>query len=191
MPLSTRPPRPRRLERAEGLGKSTAPLFHAGYSLARMVLASPGRSIRTTRPAALVIAQRIRTLLHRVVAARILVPTPPALAADPEPVQLAQPAPAQAAVGAGEAPATRARVAEVDAAVLLVVVRDIVAGVPSPGTFVEGGGWAVDVVYHELDITSARVHVVMVKVVVGAHDHRDRTRVATEGDRTVTRWQRA
>lgn len=137
------------------------------------------------------IAQRIWAFLHRVVAARILIPTPPALAADPEPVQLAQPAPAQAAVGAGEAPATRARIAKVDTAVLLVVVRDIVAGVPSPGTFVEGGGWAVDVVYHKLDITSARVHVVMVKVVIGTHDHRDGARAATEGGRTVTRRQRA
>lgn len=192
-PLSTLPRRPRRPERAMGPRKSTVPLPEAGHSLSRPFLASsPGRRIRTTRTAALVIAQRIRTLLHRVVTARILVPTPPTLAADPESVQLAQPAPAQAAVGAGEAPATRAWVAEVDAAVLLVVVRDIVAGVPSPRTFVEGGGRAVDVVYHEFDVTSARVHVMVVKIVVGAHGHRDRARFATEGDRTMNRrrWAR-
>lgn len=105
------------------------------------------------------------------VAAGVSVPAQSALTADPKAVQLLQPASTQAAVGTGEAPAGCARVAEVDAAVLLVMIRDIMAGMSSLGSFVEGGGRTIDVMYHELGVTSARVHVVMVKVVIGAHGH--------------------
>lgn len=54
---------------------------------------------------------------------------------------------------------------------LLVVIRDVRAGVPSLGGFIESGGGAVDIVDDEFDISSARGHMMMMKVVVGAHCH--------------------
>lgn len=51
------------------------------------------------------------------------------------------------------------------------MIRDICAGVPSLGRFVEGGGGTVDIVYDEFDISIARRHMMVMKIVIGAHRH--------------------
>lgn len=128
------------------------------------------------------ITERVRALLHRVVAKSVRVPPQATPAADPEPVQLLEPTLAQAALGAGQAPATGTRVVEVDAgawvsaAPLVVMVRQRLTGRPCPAGLVEGGGWAEDVVEGEFDIPRAWRTVVMVQVIVGAHYHGSRRR---------------
>lgn len=97
------------------------------------------------------IAQRVWAFLHRVVAARVLVPAQAALAALPQAVQLLEAAPAETAVRAGQTAAIGARVVEVDAGVAVVrraldVVGDVLAGNLRLRGCVDGGGGAVDVV---------------------------------------------
>lgn len=131
----------------------------------------PGGHIRLAAQAALVIAQRVWALLHRMVADRVRVAAQAAPAADPEPVQLLQPARAPAALRAGQAPATGARVVEVDpqAAALLVKVGRVRAGGPGLERRVERGGRAEDIVYDKLDVPRAWGTVVVMEVVVDTH----------------------
>lgn len=79
---------------------------------------------------ALVIAEGIWTLLHRMMAARISVPAHVALAALPQAVQLLKTTPAEAAVWAGQAPAIGTWVVEINAgvAILLDAVRNVRTG---------------------------------------------------------------
>lgn len=105
---------------------------------------------------------------------RVRVSAQAAPAADPESVQLLQPARAPAALRAGQAPATGARVVEIDpqASALLVKVRRVCAGGQGLEGLVERGGRAEDIVYDKLDVPRAWGTVVMVEVVVDAHGHR-------------------
>lgn len=132
---------------------------------------TPGGHIRLAPQAALVIAERVWALLHRMVADRVGVAAQAAPAADPEPVQLLQPARAPAALRAGQAPATGARVVEVDAqaAALLVKVGRVRAGGPGLEGLVERGGRAEHIVYDKLDVPRARGTVVVMEIVVDAH----------------------
>lgn len=108
------------------------------------------------------------------VADRVRVAAQAAPAADPESVQLLQPARAPAALRAGQAPATGARVVEVDpqAAALLVKVGRVRAGGQGLEGLVERGGRAEDIVYDKLDVPRAWGTVVMMEVIVDTHGHR-------------------
>lgn len=94
------------------------------------------------------ITERVRALLHRVMAARISVTAQTALTTLPQPVQLLEATPAETAVRAGQTAAIGTRVVEVDArvAVVLDVVGDVLAGRLRAGGFVQGGGGTVVVV---------------------------------------------
>lgn len=108
------------------------------------------------------------------IADRVCISTQAASAADPEPIQLFQPARAPAALRAGQAPATGARIVEVyaQAAALLVKVGRVRAGRPGLEGFVESGGRAEDIVYDKLDVPRAWGTVMMVEVVVDTHGRR-------------------
>lgn len=51
------------------------------------------------------------------------------------------------------------------------MICDVGARMPSLGRFVEGGGGAVNIMYNEFDISSARRHMMVMKIIVGAHLH--------------------
>lgn len=108
------------------------------------------------------------------VADRVGVPAQAAPAADPEPVQLLQPARAPAALWTGQAPATGTRVVEVDAEAptLLVKVGRVRAGGPGLVYFVESGCRTEDIMYDKLDVPGARGTVMVMKVIVDTHGRR-------------------
>lgn len=144
-----------------------------------MTRSSPGRPIRLAILAALMIAKGVWTLLHRMVAAGVPILTQATLAASPKPIQLLEPTSAKTTVRAGKTAATGTRIIEIDTwtAILLSVIGDVGAGKVDLRGLVKGGGGAVDIVYDELNVAGARVQVVMVEVVVGAHGRRTRATV--------------
>lgn len=110
------------------------------------------------------------------VAAGVPVLTQATPAASPKSVQLLEPTSAKTTVRAGKTAATGTRIIEVDTrtAILLGMIGNVGAGKVYPRSLVKGGGGAVDIVYDEFNVAGARVHVVMVEVVVGAHGRRSR-----------------
>lgn len=98
------------------------------------------------------------------------------MTANPGTVQVLQATSPKTAVWAGQTPATGAWVIEIDVrvSILLIVIGYVGTGVLRVCMFVEGGGWAVDIVYHKLDFTGAGVYVVMVEIVIRAHDRQSR-----------------
>lgn len=122
------------------------------------------------------VAERVGAPLHGMMARGEAVAAQATSAAGPQPVQVGQAALAQITFRTGETAAIGTWIVEVDdrymAGVLLVVVRGVEAGELCLGSFVKGGGRTVDVLYHVLDVTGARVHVVMVEVGIGTHGRR-------------------
>ena len=123
--------------------------------------------VRHALDAADVVTKGIGTPAHAVATPAALVATAATLAAYPAATKLFKPTPPRRAVWRCQASSRGARVIVID--VLCIIVLQSAAGYLAIG----GVGrcvFAEDVVHHHFDIPSARKHVVVVEIVVLAHD---------------------